>query len=178
MEISSKRENRVRVLPPHITPMQTLTKNLPQLTLPYPTPGLFLSKHSNLENGNRNGTQYRLESILMSALSKYRNYFKLLWRSRRHFCTSFPRSLLSNCYTKRIVEVVLWLLLPSVIAVRASKLFLKYLVSTIFCLIGSKGVQKWFRNVMTTRSRTTQQEFLPFAMAIVVTQQQMVIVNY
>jgi hypothetical protein len=43
MEISSKRENRVREPHPPIynppTP-QTLTKNLPQLTLPFPTPQL------------------------------------------------------------------------------------------------------------------------------------------
>jgi hypothetical protein len=61
----------------------------------------------------------------MSAESKHRNYFQLLWRSRNHFYISLPCSLLSNCYTKRSVKVVLWLLLTPVTAVTASKTFPK-----------------------------------------------------
>lgn len=50
-------------------------------------------------------------------------------------------------------------------------LFLKCLVSTIVCLIGIKGVQKWLRNVMATRSRSTHHEerLAHVAIAIVVT---------
>jgi hypothetical protein len=91
-------ESRECASPSHIQPPapQTLTKNPPISQPLNSNPNPFRPKHAKLENGNRNGTQYRLQSILVSVVgSKSRITFDCYGDLHAIDNTSTPRFLIA-----------------------------------------------------------------------------------
>lgn len=115
MEISSKRENRVRVPHPHI--YNPLPLRHWQRTLPFPTPQLK-PKPLQAETCKAWKWESKWYTVSIAVDSRVRggkqiqNYFRLLWRSTRNWQYFDPLlPSFSNCYTKRDAQAILWLLI-------------------------------------------------------------------